>query len=189
MSRLPTRDNCEPEQGSEVDPREVYQWAFTALPFLGSTPLLIQPEARAQWSELFWNLGFRHHPELQVKKVRVPWRGQQHALNGAVQVVDIDDPEPDPVTIPDPLAFTPHEQAVMAERLYHAGMLGDRVPAYRKHEYAEVESGEPFDPSEHNVATVNGYLMAVSAAEKRRVVAAEMVGKARPGILNKHRGV
>lgn len=189
MSRLPTQENCEPEEGSEVDPKEIYQWALTALPFAGSTPLLIQPEARAQWSELLWNLGFRHHPELQTKKIRAPHRGQQHALNGAVQVVDINDPDPDPVTIPDPLAYTPHEQAVMAERLYHGGMLGDRVPAYRQHEFAEEESGDAFNPADHSPSTVNGYLMAAKPAERRRVIAAEMTGKCRDQILRKWKGV
>lgn len=191
MERLPTQETAEKavDENGEPDPREAFQWAFVSLPFTGSTPLLIQPEARADWSQLFWDLGFRHHPELQTKKVRAPWRGQQHALNGLSEVVDIDDPEPDPVVIPDPLAFTPHEQAVMAERLYQAGAIGDRVPKHRAHEQAEEGSAELFDPAEHTPATVNGYLMAADPAERRRVVALEMVGKARSKILNRWPGV
>ncbi|CRY79892.1 hypothetical protein SAMN05421776_11752 [Nocardia farcinica] len=93
------------------------------------------------------------------------------------------------MTIPDPLAYTPHEQAVMAERLYHAGMLGDRVPKWDPDATASESNGEPFNPSDHSVSTVNGYLMACSPAEARRVIAAEMVGKKRDGILRKNRGI
>ncbi|QIS16504.1 phage gene 29 protein family protein [Nocardia arthritidis] len=189
MSRFPTYENCQPPEGQEPDPKVIYQWALAAIPFHGSTPLILQEEARAQLSELLWNLGFEHNPEKQTKKIRAPWRGQQHYLNGAIEVVDVNDPEPDPVTIPDPLAYTAHEQAVMAERLYHTGMLGDRVPAYREHEFAEEESGAPFDPAEHSPSTVNGYLMAAKPPERRRVIAAEMVGKQRDQILRKWRGV
>lgn len=180
-SRLPTVDNCDQD-----DPKEAFQWAFVALPFQGTTPLKVQPEVRSEWSQLFHDLGFRHHAELQTKKIRHPYRGQQHALNGLVRVVDMDDDEPDPVEIPDPAEFTVHEQELMIERLRHLGRLGERPiePAG-----ASVDPGEVFNPSDHTVSTVNGYLMACNSAEKRRVVAAEMAGKHRDGILRKHRGI
>ncbi|MEU4709518.1 DUF2744 domain-containing protein [Nocardia salmonicida] len=181
MARL-SYEACQPKPGEEPNPRRLYRWALDVLPFSGSTPLLVQPEAQEQWSELLWDFGFRHHPELQTKKVVQPWRGQQHSLNGSARVVGIDDPEPDAVRIPDPLSYTPHEQAVMAERLYHAGMIGDRVPKWEQG--ASAEAGEPFNPSDHSVSGVNGYLLApIPIGEKRRVIAAEMVGKKRDGIL------
>ncbi|WP_280395568.1 phage gene 29 protein family protein [Nocardia brasiliensis] len=189
MSRFPTYESCQPAEGEEPDPKLIFQWALGYIPFHGSTPLILQEEARAMLSQLLWDFGFEHNPEKQTKKIRLPWRGQQHYLNGSAQIVDIDDPEPDPVTIPDPLDYTAHEQAVMAERLYHAGMLGDKVPVYRENEYAEEESGEIFNPSDHSPSTVNGYLMAAKPAERRRVVAAEMTGKCRDQVLRKWRGV
>jgi hypothetical protein len=179
MARLPTLETC-----NQDDPKDAFQWAFVNLPFAGSTPLLVQPEVRPQWSQLFHDLGFRHHPELQVKKLRHPYRGQQHALNGSVQVVDMDDPDPDPVNIPDPLEYTQHEQQVMLERIEHGRRSGERA----KPEGASVDR-EQFNPSDHTCSTVNGYLMACSPAEGRRVVAAEMVGKARDQILRKNKGL
>ncbi|MFE7717479.1 DUF2744 domain-containing protein [Nocardia rhizosphaerihabitans] len=179
-----TYANCQPAEGEAPDPTRIFRWAFGALPFYGSTPLLVQDEAQAQWSQLFWDMGFRHFPELQTVKVRAANRGQQHSLNGAVEIVDIAADDLDPMVIPDPLAYTAHEQAVMAERLYHGGMIGDRVPKWHPDAQASVSSGTPFNPSDHTVSAVNGYLLApIPDAEKRRVMAAEMTGKKRDGIL------
>ncbi|RJO79306.1 DUF2744 domain-containing protein [Nocardia panacis] len=178
--RLPTQENCDPE-----DPKEAYQWAFVCLPFYGTTPLIVQPEARAEWSELFWDLGFRHHPELQTKKIRPPWRGQQHALNPSMQVVGIDEPDTEPISIPDPAEYTVHEQEVMLERLRQLGRIGDRPTAA---EGAEVV-GPQFNPADHSVSFVLGYLMNASPGERRRVIATEMTGKRRDGIMRRYPGV
>lgn len=180
MSRLPTIDNCDPE-----DPREAFQWAFVALPFAGSTPLMVDPNIRPEWSQLFWDLGFRHHPELQTKRVIPPHRGPQHALNPSVMVVDKDEPDPDPVVIQDPASLNAYEQDIQLERYRHLGRLPE-VP--KEPEGAEVWSGGLFDPSEHTPSTVNGYLMAASPVERRRVLAAEMVGKKRDQILRRWPG-
>ncbi|WP_431941684.1 phage gene 29 protein family protein [Nocardia grenadensis] len=183
-SRFPTYESCQPAEGEEPDPREIFQWALTALPFSGATPLIVQPQIRPEWSELFWKLGFRHHPELQTHRVDPPPRGQQTVLNGAVSVVEKDAPKQDLVKIPDPLKYTPHEQAVMAERLYWAGALRDKVPQSEA-TAAEEGSMDEFNPADHSPSTVNGYLMAAKPAERRRVVAAEMTGKRRDQILRK----
>ncbi|MBP2211077.1 hypothetical protein JOJ87_001421 [Rhodococcus ruber] len=188
MSRLPTYETCQPPEGEEPDPREIFQWVFVQLPYVGSTPLIISPQVRPEWSKLFWELGFRHHPELQKKKIRVPHRGQQHALNGSVQIVDIDDPDPDPVVLPNMAEFTPHEQAVIAEQLRYSGAIQGESTARAT---AKVLDGPPFDPAQNTVSAVNGYLTAMNAmgqeTEMRRVVAAEMTGKKRDGILRKWR--
>lgn len=188
MSRLPTYENCQPPEGEEPDPTQIFQWAFVALPFSGSTPLIVQPQVRPEWSKLFWDMGFRHHPELQTKKVRAPFRGPKHALNGSVQIVDMDDDGPGNVVLPDPEEYTQFEQQALAERLYFAGALKDVIPAGHE-QTASVDTGELFNPADHTPSTVNGYLMAASPAERRRVIAAEMTGKCRTSILNKHRGV
>lgn len=185
-----TQESCQPKDGEDPNPRKIFKWVFGCLPFKGSTPLLVQDEATEQWSEILWNLGFRQHPELQTHKYRMPWRGQQHPLNGAVSLVDINHPDPEPPTIPNVAEYTPHEQAVIAEQLYQAKMIGDRVPKHRKGEFAEESSNEPpFNPADHSPSTVNGYLMAAQPAERRRVVAAEMIGKQRDQILRKWPGV
>lgn len=190
MDRLPTYENCQPLEGGVEDPARVFEWAFTSLPFKGSTPLMVHPEARGEWSQLFWDLGFRHHPELQTKKLRSPYRGQHHALNGSVQVVDIDEPDHPPVVIPDVDEYTPTEQELIAEQLRHRGFLQTQAAEPAK---AQVVSGPKFDPGAHSPSAVNGYLMGMEAAgnkgEMRRVIAAEMVGKKRDQVLRKWPGV
>lgn len=186
MSRLPTQESCAPKGGEEPDPREVFQWAFVSLPFAGSTPLIVQDAVRPEWSQLFWDLGFRHHPELQTKKIRPPHRGQQHSLNGSVLVVDVDDPDPDPVVIQDPAALTAFEQEIQLERYRQLGRIPEPNPVV---EGAEELSGDLFDPADHTPSTVNGYLMAAQPVERRRVIAAEMTGKKRDQILRKWRDV
>ncbi|WP_280485349.1 phage gene 29 protein family protein [Nocardia cyriacigeorgica] len=177
--RLPTQDNCNPD-----DPKEAFQWAFVALPFEGSTPFIVQPEAREEWSEMFHKLGFRHHPELQTHKIRPPWRGQQHALNATMEVVPVDEPDPTPVVVPDMSQYTLHEQAFVREQLRHLDRQGSDDT-----DKASVVQGELFNPSDHSVSFVLGYLMNASDAERRRVIAAEMTGKKRDGILRRYKGI
>lgn len=178
MSRFPLPEDCD-----QTKPEEAFQWAFVALPFTGSTPLLIDPNVRPEWSKLFWDLGFRHHPELQTMKVRPPVRGQQHVLNGMVEVVERDSPEPPEIVIQDPETLARHEQEVVAEKLRYLGVVNDRPsrPALQK---ARVRTGPLFDPAEHSPSTVKGYLMGQDEPEIRRVIAKEQTGKARGQILN-----
>jgi len=86
--------------------------------------------------------------------------------------------------IPDVSAYTPAEQSIIAAQLYETGLLTPPEPVIDK---ADVVLD--FNPAEHSPSTVNGYLMAVSDAERRRVIALEMTGKARDQILRKWRDV
>jgi len=199
MSRLPTLEEC----AYSDDPEVKNQWALVALPFFGTTPHTVEPQLRPEWSKHFDDLGYVWAPRLaeladengnihvsqlptQKLKLRAPHRGQQHVLNNSSAWVDVNDPDPDPVMLPDMSAFTRHEQEVVAEQLRYHGVVREDMP---EPEVAEVVSTPAFDPSEHSPSTVNGYLMGVADAEKRRVVALEMTGKARDQILRKWRGV
>lgn len=174
MSQIPKQENCNPE-----DPRDAFRWAFVALPFAGSTPLIVDPNVIPDWSQLLWDLGFRHHPELQTKRVIPPPRGPE-MFNPAVLVVDKDAPDPDPVVIQDPATLNAHEQEIQLERYRQIG----RLPAEgNPGEGAELYGGNLFNPSDHSPSTVIGYLMAASPAERRRVLAAEMCGRKRDRIL------
>ena len=198
MARLPTLEEC----AYSSDPEVKNQWALVALPFHGSTPFPIEDALRPQWSKHLDDLGYVwgpglaeladengniHVSQLPVQKIkfRPPFRGQQHTLNNSGAWVPIDDPDLDPVVLPDVSAYTRHEQEVIAEQLRQEGVIHE--------EKALVDVAEAvtpaFDPSEHSPSTVNGYLMGVADAEKRRVVALEMTGKARDQILRKWRGV
>ncbi|MGY1896207.1 phage gene 29 protein family protein [Nocardia gipuzkoensis] len=180
MQKFPTLASCD-----QSDPKEAFQWAFVALPFEGSTPFMIQPEARAEWSQLFHDLGFRHHPELQTKKVRPPIRGGKHTLNPGVAVVKVTEPDPEEFKVPDMSDYSTHEQAIMAEQLRHLQNQGDRPD--RDAEASVV--AEQFNPSDHSVSYVLGYMHHASDFERRRVVAAEMTGKRRDGILRRYKGI
>jgi len=188
--RFPTYDDCQPAEGEAPDPQNVFQWALTTLPLAGDASFTVEPNIRPEWSQLFWDLGFRHHPDLQTKKIVAPFRGQQHTLNGAATIVGVDEPDSPPVLIQDPASLTAHEQAVQLERYRQLGML---PPANVGPEGASVFEGDLFDPLEHTVSAVNGYLLApIPMSEKRRVMAAEMASKnPRQGILNnpKNRGI
>lgn len=179
-SRIPTAESCD-----QTDPRTVFKWAFVAWPFTKDQPFTPPSDLAEEWSQRLWELGFRHDPDAQTKKIRPPHRGQQHPLNNTSHVVDVDEPEPDPVVIPDMSGYTAHEQVVVAEQLYQNGILRRQAPEVDK---AEVIGGPQFNPSEHSPSTVNGYLMGQPAHERRRVLAAEMCGKKRDQILRKWKG-
>ncbi|MEU2002073.1 DUF2744 domain-containing protein [Rhodococcus sp. NPDC019627] len=187
--RFPTYEDCQPAEGEEPDPRQVFQWFLNKLPLTGDEWFTVEPNIRPDWSKLFWDLGLRHHPELQTKKILAPHRGQQHSLNGSATVVGIDEPDSPPMVIQDPALLTAHEQAVQLERYRQLGRLPEMETGPAG---ASVEYGEEFNPADHTVNGVNCYLLApIPMTEKRRVMAAEMTGKARQGILNnpKNRGI
>lgn len=181
MSRLPTQENCDQD-----NPKEAFQWAFGALPFAGSTPMMVDPNARPEWSQLFWDLGFRHHPELQTRRIAPPHRGPEHALNPGVMIVDKDAPNPDPVAIQHPSSLNQYEQDIQLEEYRHMGRIPEVV---KEPPSAEVYAGAGgFNPADHTPSVVNGYLMGVSLGERRRVLASEMAGKKRDQILRKWPG-
>lgn len=179
MSRLPTFENSRDVQD---DPKEKFQWAFVAIRLAGDTEFTPNPEAREWMSEHLEDLGFRHDPALMRKKLRTPHRGQQHYLNNISEWVDIDEPDVAPVSLPNMEEFTVHEQALVAEQLRYSGVVKrDAGPVV---DSASVVSAPSFNPSDFTVSTVKGYLMGVGDGERRRVLALEMTGKKRQGILN-----
>ena len=198
MARLPTIEECK----ASNDPELMNQFVFVALPFHGQTPYTVEDALLPQWSKRLDDVGFVWAPRLAELadengnihvsqlpspkiKFRAPFRGQQNSYNNSGVWVDINDTDPDPVVLPDVTTYTRHEQEVIVEQLRQEGVIHE--------EKALVDVAEAvtpaFDPSEHSPSTVNGYLMGVADAEKRRVVALEMTGKARDQILRKWRGV
>jgi hypothetical protein len=197
-ARIPTIDTCD-----QSDPKQKYQWAFADWPYLGTQGYTPAEEIRETYSERLDALAFVHAPALaaladengnihvsqlpEMKlKLRMPYRGQQHATNGLLKWVDLDDEDPEPVMIQDPAELTVHEQMVQVERLRFTGAIKDPEPEVVA---AQVVNRPLFDPSEHTPSYVNGYLAGQSELEIRRVIAAEMCGKARDQILRKHKGV
>nr|WP_255550223.1 DUF2744 domain-containing protein [Corynebacterium sp. TAE3-ERU2] len=72
------QSDCDP-----TDPAQAAAWAIQFIPRPVGEPVMIQPQFTPFFSQLLHDLGFRHHPELQVKKQTTDGRGW----------VDIDDSE------------------------------------------------------------------------------------------------
>ncbi|WP_080735987.1 phage gene 29 protein family protein [Rhodococcoides fascians] len=179
MARLPTFENSRELQD---DPQQKYQWAFVAIKLAGDTEFTPNPEAREWMSQHLEDLGFRHDPELMLKKLRTPHRGQQHYLNNTSEWVGIDEPDVAPVALPNMEEYTRHEQEFVAEQLRYHGVVKD-APVVEV-DKASVTVAPVFNPADATVSYVKGYLVHASDQERRRVLAAEMMGKKRQGILN-----
>lgn len=194
--RIPTQDNC-----NQSDPKQKFQWIAVQLPFAGRQEYTPSSDQLEAWSERWDSLGIEHVDNLrkladengnihvsqlpkQKLKLRVPYRGQQHYLNGAMQWIGVDEPEISPVALPNMEEYTRHEQEFIAEQLRYHGVVKDSEP---KPDTAVVVDGSNlFNPADHTVNGVNCYLMApIPMSEKRRVIALEMSSKKpRQGILN-----
>ena len=183
MARLPTFDNVDMN-----DPEQMFQPLMVELPFTAVQNFTPPPDMRKQWSQRWYDGGLRYHDELRVIKLVAPYRGPDHYLNGTSDWIGRDEPERDKFEVADLSKFTVDENKIHAEQLRYLGVVpGQELEPV---DTASEINGELFDPRKHTPSTVNGYLMACSAAEKRRVIAAEMAsGKPRQQILNKHRGV
>lgn len=192
MQRFPTLEDCDQD-----DPRDAHRWvAAGGIPFHGSTPLLLQPDVLPDFSEQLSDCGLVHAPSLarfadengyihvsqlpkQKKRPTPAFRGQQHMLNPASALVDVDADDPYAV-IPDPAQFTRHEQEVLKERLKLTGVITEPEP-----EIKGAKIMPDFNPSDHTPSVVHGYLLAADDDERRRVLALEMRGKQRDKILNR----
>lgn len=175
--KIPTRDNCNPD-----DPYEKFQWVFVALPFVGDQQFTPQDDILRRWSKRLVDLGFEMpEPDKATIKLRPANRGPQHTLNGLSDWVSVDEPDPEPVVIPDVGLYTRNEQEVIAEQLRYHGVVKDEEPPKSQ---ARAYSLEQFNPADYSPSTVKGYLLAASPEEQQRVMAAEMTGKRRDQILN-----
>lgn len=120
--RFLQQSDCDPE-----DPEEHFAWGLTQMP-LGMNAQTMPPNTARVMSAHLYELGFRHHPELQKKKLQMPHRGQQHWLNAMARWVPIDEHEPDPVMLPDVTEMTVHEQELMIQELKNIGRIQDPDP-------------------------------------------------------------
>ncbi|GAB4588744.1 phage gene 29 protein family protein [Nocardia sp. IFM 10818] len=114
---IPTQETCDPD-----NPEEHALWALVHLPQVG-VPLLMHPSVLRDWSKHLYELGFRHDPELQAKKLQRPFAGRQSPYNGATAWVDKDAPDPPMRTLPDIRSLTAEENAAMLAQYQAAGMV------------------------------------------------------------------
>ncbi|WP_032402494.1 phage gene 29 protein family protein [Rhodococcoides fascians] len=90
---IPTQASCDMD-----DPEEHVLWALPGIEEMPGVPLLTPEPGLRSLSKQLVEAGFRHHPELQVKKaiiVGAPDAPGVHWMGvGAIQWVDIDTPDP-----------------------------------------------------------------------------------------------
>ncbi|EOM77897.1 phage gene 29 protein family protein [Rhodococcus rhodnii] len=111
------------------DPQEHALWALVGIKSTG-VPMLTAEAALRELSEQLWHAGFRHHPELQTRKVATPpgADGVHWLALGAVHWVDIDEPEPEasPVsTSPgvDLASMSAEQKIALADQLRAEGVI------------------------------------------------------------------
>lgn len=191
--RIPTWDNCD-----RTDPKTRLKPACVGLPWAGSQKLTPPSDLAEEWSEHWVKIGLCyigdiaaladangmiHVDQLPVPELKLvpPHRGQQHPMNGTMQWIGVDEPEPDPVVIPDVSSkvHTREEQEIVAEQLYYDGVI--KLPEPER-DVATVE--KTFNPADYTPSEVRGYLIGADDRERSRVLALEMTGKHRPQILN-----
>lgn len=199
-NQIPLKSECDP-----TVPAEAMLWASMYIPVAGRSPMVFPRMIAEKFSEHYTEAGFVHVDYIrsmadengmvhvdqlpqQKKKFRRPFRGAQSPLNGMGGWVPMDEVEPDPVRIQDPAAMTVAEREAVVERLRYKGYrINEPEEAPKK---ASIGVAPPrLDPSSKSVKEVNAYLRDLTdKTEYRSVVAAEQAGKARPGILKRHKG-
>jgi hypothetical protein len=132
---LVTQDMCDPE-----NPEEHVLWALFYLPQIFGAVQMTHPSIYRAWSKHLHELGFRHHPELQQKKLQLPPRGPHHAYNGAGMWVDLDAPEPELPVLPDISQLTDQEKYVIIRQFHDAGY--DFSSAAPDRDMASVQNGK-----------------------------------------------
>ena len=114
-------------------------WAMQFMPTLNGMPALIPSEFLAVWSRHLVEAGFCHVDYLrgmadedgnihvsklprQRIKLSPPIRGSRHGLNNAWRWVDMDEPDPEPIRLPDITELQPNEQAALLSQFAEAVM-------------------------------------------------------------------
>lgn len=130
---LKTLENCDLD-----DPAQHFVWALINVPGIGKSGTAIPVTWAASISEHLVKLGFAWGPHLakladgngmihidqlpkQTKKFKRPVRGEQSTFNNAATWVDMDEPEPEPIRIPDVQQLTAAERAAMVAQLVANG--------------------------------------------------------------------
>jgi Protein of unknown function (DUF2744) len=201
MSKLWSAADC----SDPGKPDEVFLYELQAIPLIGRSPLTVPLEwAKAFSKHLVERCGVLPYrllvnladedgkidiadlPQPKMKLAR-PYRGQQSRFNNAAQWIPVEQDEPDPVVIQDPVSMTAQEADAVAERLRYRGYrVNEPVPKSPGGEVTTLPLAPRWNPGDHSVSEVIAYLRNLDdEVEKGRVLAAERTGKARNGILKK----
>ena len=113
-----TQDECNPE-----DPEEFAAWAFNGLLGPGNAVSIFPQAYNRKWSKIFYDLGFRHHPELQTVRYDTTM-GNGDFISGSMgEYVKIDEqaepttPAATGVPVPDISGLSAEEKRVLYQHL------------------------------------------------------------------------
>lgn len=106
------------QDADETDPRSALAWIGVGLPSANKTaPLIVAPDTLGDWSEHWWAMGVRHHPELQKIHYVPPPADHNWIMGSAGHWGPINEPMPPEVTAPDTSHLTLQEKAILLKRL------------------------------------------------------------------------
>lgn len=113
MTEIPLQQNADPD-----NPRTALGWAMVGLPFQGqAVPMVVQPSQYEEWSQQLWNIGLRHHPELQTVHYQPPAADGNWMTSSAGEWISIEQDFSPESTTPDMSHLTLEEKRVLFERL------------------------------------------------------------------------
>ncbi len=122
QSSITTQAKCDMSK-----PEEHLLWGLAQIP-MGNNMMPVQPTTARAMSKHLHELGFRHHPKLQTKKLAHPKRGSQSNYNGLSQWVPMDAEEPTPMMLPDVQAMTTEEREWLHKELEAVGHIRPPSP-------------------------------------------------------------
>lgn len=140
---LPLQSNCDPN-----DPDEFAAWAFTGMLGPGNAPAIFPPAITAKMSRRLWDLGYRHHPELQTVEYVVTGHPQDFISANVGKDVPITDGKKDANTeaarpaAPDTSNLTAAEKRALYEELREQMFPTPDAPTDRARVEGEDEGGE-----------------------------------------------
>lgn len=136
---------------SEADmqnPSEHFLWALRNMPSFAGSGCITHSGFLSEWSKHLWQCGFAHRDylegladadgnihvsklPLQTIKFQEAFRGPHHTFNNAARWVQADEPDPQPVIIPNLREHTIQEQYVLAYQLKELGIVipDDAMPS------------------------------------------------------------
>jgi hypothetical protein len=132
---IPTQDTADMN-----DPTQHLLWALRSMPAFAGAGLVTHPGFLRAWSEHLFNAGFRHVEWLkrladedgnihvsklpkQMIRFQEPVRGPRHGYNNAARWVGVNEPDPQPINLPDIRQLTIQENEAMLQQYRDAGMI------------------------------------------------------------------
>lgn len=163
------------EETDFTDPEFHFLWALRNLPMMAGSGAVTHSGFLRLWSRHLWEVGAVHRdylvsladengnihvsqlPEQQIR-FQEAFRGPHHTYNNAARWVRADEPEPEPVVIPNIQQMTTQEKYVLAFQLKEDGVIIVPPPEAPQAEIEGVRMPDPDDTGQLDVAALQELL-------------------------------